>query len=855
LGAIKYLGYEKIIAFNFVFSYGAVEAQTATTNTPATNITQTSADLSGSVDAAGTATYKCRFWYRVDGSGASWTKIAANPGTVSGSGSQNESVSLSGLTQNTTYEYYMVLVTNDLAETYVADGGKQTFTTLSDPTATTGSSNNITKTTVDLDGAVTLAGSTDSHDLYFRYRVQGSGTSYASVPATPSSTTVDNNNVTTTLTGLTAGTTYEWFMYMENTNISPAGVYSGNIATFTTAAPPSVVTNTTSTYTNISATLSGSITAPSGETYDVMFRYRVDGSGDFGWKVASAGTVVCNGAAQSFTANISNLNPATLYNVEAYAIDKSVSPYAYYYAGDATGDFTTLGDPTVTTVTPATAITATEATISGTANTNNTGSYNAFIGYRVNGAGTYQWQNVGTLSSSTSAQSFNRILSGLVANTTYQYQAAISLDGTVGNEDFFGAIETFTTNAAGLPTVTTGDFGQIAGTTGEITDNVITDDGGGAIKSYGLAYGSSANPTTEKQAGTSAGATPFNFNVAGTNLTPSTKYYIRAYARNGAGTSYGSDKTFYTEPTSVTHFDAISGLDYTEPQNNKSVTLNFGGTTPGNGTGVIIKISSAGGITQPVDGTTYSANTSSPHNNETVYVGSNVGSVTITGLDGDKDYEFQMWEYAGSGTGDASNYGINYKTDVLPQKITTNNTEFPIELLSFTAKNDNGNVLIKWITASETNNDYFEIERSNDAENFEVIANVSGAGYSNTKIDYSIVDNDVLDGTVYYRLKQTDFNGEFTYSYILPVQIGGSNELQISNIISTDNSISFIYNNSKGGNTQVELLDMTGRIIKTKQVSGEGSQLVRMNMRGMSHGIYILHLTIDNEMITKKVVY
>jgi len=174
----------------FVFSYGVVQAQTATTNSTVNNITQTSADLSGSVDAAGTGTYKCRFWYRVDGSGASWTKIAANPGTVSGSGPQNETVSLSSLTQNTTYEYYMVLVTNDLAETYVTDGGKQTFTTLLAPTATTGSSTNITKTTVDLSGAVTLAGSTDSHDLYFRYRVQGSGTNYASITATPSSTTV-----------------------------------------------------------------------------------------------------------------------------------------------------------------------------------------------------------------------------------------------------------------------------------------------------------------------------------------------------------------------------------------------------------------------------------------------------------------------------------------------------------------------------------------------------------------------------------------------------------------------------------------------------------------------------------------
>ena len=733
----------------FVFSYGAVDAATVTT-AAASSITYEEATLNGSADpvglGAGTFDVYFKYW-EVPAFGTPtyyYEQVAS--GITSGSGSQTYSFNWTGLDPATDYAYTIFIAHGNIIDAQSTPD--QTFTTLQTPAATSGASSNITKTSADLAGAVTLGGSSQSHNLYFQYRIGAD--SWSSISASPATTTIDQNSVTGSLTGLTAGTTYQWRMYMENTNTNPVGVYEGNIQSFTTVAPPTVVTLATSLITVTSATLNGELTAPSGETYSVKFRYKI--SGGFAWtEVASnQGSLTGNGAAQSFDANITGLSSNTSYEVEAFFVDNTVSPAVSYYAGDATGNFTT--DP------------------------------------------------------------------------------------------------------AGAPTVTTGNFGAIAATSGEITGNSITDNGGSAITSYGLAHGASASPTTEKEQGTSAGATPFNYNVSGTSLTPSKKYYVRAYVRNSVSTSYGSDLTFYTEPSSVTLFDAITGLD---PNDKTTLTLNFGGSTQGNGSGVIIKAAIEGSatITQPIDGTQPAANPTYTANNQVVYVGSNSGSVVIKGLDGTKDYEFQMWEYSGSGDATATDYGINYKTDVLPQRTRTNTTEFPIELLSFTAKNDNGNVLINWATATEIDNDFFEIERSTDAENFEVIANVPGAGYSNEVLNYSIQDNDALEGTVYYRLKQTDFNGEFTYSYVLPVQIGVKNELQISNIINTDNSISFIYNNNQGGNTLVELYDMSGRVVKSQQVSGDASQKVRMNMRGMSRGIYVLHLTLDNQMITKKVIF
>ena len=102
---------------------------------------------------------------------------------------------------------------------------------------------------------------------------------------------------------------------------------------------------------------------------------------------------------------------------------------------------------------------------------------------------------------------------------------------------------------------------------------------------------------------------------------------------------------------------------------------------------------------------------------------------------------------------------------------TKNSTQspLPIELLSFDAKQNGHIVDLNWVTASEINNDYFTLESSTDAINFEPFANVDGAGNSTVVLNYNYVDNHPYSGISYYRLKQTDFNGKFEYSNIVTV--------------------------------------------------------------------------------------
>jgi hypothetical protein len=93
----------------------------------------------------------------------------------------------------------------------------------------------------------------------------------------------------------------------------------------------------------------------------------------------------------------------------------------------------------------------------------------------------------------------------------------------------------------------------------------------------------------------------------------------------------------------------------------------------------------------------------------------------------------------------------------------------PIELFSFLAFREDKSVNIEWVTLSESNNDFFEIERMLEAGEFEPLAAIKGAGHSKEEIDYEWVDQNAPSSLAYYRLKQTDFDGKFEYSEVAPV--------------------------------------------------------------------------------------
>tara|TARA_Y100000589_G_scaffold147205_1_gene140793 strand:- start:27640 stop:28833 length:1194 start_codon:yes stop_codon:yes gene_type:complete len=101
----------------------------------------------------------------------------------------------------------------------------------------------------------------------------------------------------------------------------------------------------------------------------------------------------------------------------------------------------------------------------------------------------------------------------------------------------------------------------------------------------------------------------------------------------------------------------------------------------------------------------------------------------------------------------------------------------PINLLSFNAKQEGNNVKVYWKTATEINNNFFTIERSKDAISFEEIGEVKGAGNSHRILNYKFYDDSSIYGITYYRLKQTDFDGKYSYSQTIVADFKQDNDL------------------------------------------------------------------------------
>jgi Secretion system C-terminal sorting domain len=141
----------------------------------------------------------------------------------------------------------------------------------------------------------------------------------------------------------------------------------------------------------------------------------------------------------------------------------------------------------------------------------------------------------------------------------------------------------------------------------------------------------------------------------------------------------------------------------------------------------------------------------------------------------------------------------------------TNN--FPIELVSFNATPVGTLVMLDWTTASETANDYFTVERSQDAGFWEDVVQVDGAGNTTALNTYQTVDPTPYEGLSYYRLRSTDVDGQHTYSDIRMVQFTASQGL----LVFPNPADQTLYISVDAAAYSVEVRDLTGRQLLSAQ--------------------------------------
>lgn len=180
----------------------------------------------------------------------------------------------------------------------------------------------------------------------------------------------------------------------------------------------------------------------------------------------------------------------------------------------------------------------------------------------------------------------------------------------------------------------------------------------------------------------------------------------------------------------------------------------------------------------------------------------------------------------------------------------------PIELLSFTGQNIGYENILKWETGTETNNDFFTVERSFDGINFSEIGNVNGSGNSNSILKYHLVDKTPINGINYYRLKQTDYNANYKYSSIISLNVENSNDLDLVYSFNNPetNYLELTFNCSFDCNINIELFDLLGKKLITKTANIENNYTkVFIPTSDLCQSIYLLRVFNSNKLISKKI--
>jgi hypothetical protein len=569
------------------YSSGGGTAPIVTT-TAVTNIAQTTATSGGNVTSGGSSTVTAR--------GVCWsttsTPTISNNKTSDGTGTGVFTSNLTGLTAGTLY-YVRAYATNSVGTSY---GSQVTFTTSSClvPTVTTTAASNITETTAISGGNVTADGGAT-------VTARGVCWSTTTNPTTANSKTSNGTGTgsyTSSLTGLTSGTVYYVRAYATNS----AGTSYGNQMTFTTTAciPPSETTAAVTNITQSTASSGGNVTSDGGGAVT---------SRGVCWNINSSPTTSNSKTSDgtgtgTFTSSITGLASGTKYYVRAYAINSSGTSY---------GNQDTLTTavfllPTVTTAV-VTNITMTTATSGG----NVTSDGGAAV--TVKGVCWSTSSNPTIVNSKTSdgtgTGSFTSNLTALTAGTVYYVRAYAtnSVGTSYGNQVSFT-----TTQANTLPTVTTTAVSNITQTTATSGGNV-TSDGGAAVTVRGVCWSTSTNPTTANSK-TSDGSGTGSYTSSLTGLTANTIYYVKAYAKNSVGTSYGNQVSFTTT-------SSLPKVTTAPVSNIGRKTANCGGD-----------VTSSGGSNVTARGVCWSTNPDPTTSNSKTVDGSGTGSFVskITGL-------------------------------------------------------------------------------------------------------------------------------------------------------------------------------------------------------------------------------
>lgn len=627
--------YVKAYARNkFGISYGNLDSLITATlpseikTTSPSGITRSSATSGGSVGNDGRSNIVAR--------GVCWATtpnptIYANT-ALGGSGTGTFVCDLTGLSASTKY-YVRAFATNDVGTVYgnldsLVTGPPAIASVSTLTPGTIGGTSALGKANIANDGGspVTERGfcwnTTGNPSISDNYVVAGSG----------------NGAFSGSITGLTPMTQY----YVRAYAVNSIGIAYGNEVSFSTFTVATIVTSSISSVTNVSAVGGGTITSDGGTS--------VTSSG-ICWNTTGTPTIndqhtTCGIGIGNFIHTIDKLKASTAYYVRAYATNNAGTAY-----GDIQSFTTSVATPPELTTIPATNNANGKSAICGGTITNNGGADIITIGL--------VWCNVPDFRpdtvvvqrvTRTGTDNFTATIPNLVPGTTYYAKAFASNSAGTG---YASNEVNFTTY--NFPTVVTTSVSNITTTTVDAEGN-ITDNGGADVSVSGFCWSTGNTPSlSDNKSENSTGYGSFRSTV--TDLLGSTSYYIRAYATNSVGTTYGTIENFVTKPPT------LPTVETTTPSLTSANAATSGGNITNNG-GALVTTRGIFWCTQP------NFNTDTITVNKTATTGYFKGSFTakMTGLRPNTVYYVKA--YAINSTGIAFGQEMSFITPNLPTVFT-----------------------------------------------------------------------------------------------------------------------------------------------------------------------------------------
>jgi hypothetical protein len=181
----------------------------------------------------------------------------------------------------------------------------------------------------------------------------------------------------------------------------------------------------------------------------------------------------------------------------------------------------------------------------------------------------------------------------------------------------------------------------------------------------------------------------------------------------------------------------------------------------------------------------------------------------------------------------------------------------PVKLVEFTATENNGKNILQWVSENEINSDYFNVERSSNGQNFQVIGRVSASGNSTNTVKYTFTDATPLTGINYYRLTMVDKDNAREFSKIVAVSAGKYQSLSIATaqLSSGKSNVMLTVASTKNQKANLILLDANGGLLLNELITlQKGLTTLNRNTPSIPRGVYYLKVYTTEENAVKNIL-